>query len=259
GNIVIFPRYQATLKTPPRDFAPNAIAAVKDALSVLANQKRNHDMIGRFAVVGHSAGGIISANFATLDPKNGLPAPKAVFCIEPGKTWTLSKIIAVPLADLSTIPAPTLLLTAAGDRDHLAQDVDAKKIYEQATQVPKANKNFVLFLSDDHGKPPLVANHYAPLSPDKESDSGERRSSAQTQHPMLNRDNSELPKLDEPETGSMMTNPLDYYGYWKLFDALCDAAFYGKNREYALGNTPQQRSMGKWSDGTPVKELVIER
>jgi hypothetical protein len=47
------------------------------------------------------------------------------------------------------------------------------------------------------------------------------------------------------------------YGLWKLFDGLSDAAFFGKNREYALGNTPQQRFMGKWSDGVPVKELVV--
>jgi hypothetical protein len=50
---------------------------------------------------------------------------------------------------------------------------------------------------------------------------------------------------------------IDWYGYWKLFDALCDAAFRGKNRKVALGNTPEQRYMGKWSDGTPVKELVV--
>jgi len=42
-----------------------------------------------------------------------------------------------------------------------------------------------------------------------------------------------------------------------LFDGLSDAAFFGKNREYALGNTAQQRFMGKWSDGVPVKELVV--
>jgi hypothetical protein len=58
-----------------------------------------------------------------------------------------------------------------------------------------------------------------------------------------------------PET--MLINALDYYGTWKLFDALTDAAFNGKNREYALGNTPQQRFMGVWSDGVPVKELKV--
>ena len=39
--------------------------------------------------------------------------------------------------------------------------------------------------------------------------------------------------------------------------ALTDAAFHGRNREYALGNTPQQRYMGAWSDGRPVRELIV--
>jgi hypothetical protein len=50
---------------------------------------------------------------------------------------------------------------------------------------------------------------------------------------------------------------LNYYGYWKLLDGLLDAAFRGTNRAYALGNTPEQRFMGRWSDGTPVAELVV--
>jgi hypothetical protein len=54
-----------------------------------------------------------------------------------------------------------------------------------------------------------------------------------------------------------MVDALDFYGTWKLFDGLTDAAFFGKNREYALGDTPEQRFMGKWSDGAPVKELRV--
>lgn len=43
---------------------------------------------------------------------------------------------------------------------------------------------------------------------------------------------------------------LDYYGFWKLFDGLTDAAFYMENSEYALGNTPQQRygQMERWQN-----------
>jgi hypothetical protein len=52
-------------------------------------------------------------------------------------------------------------------------------------------------------------------------------------------------------------NALDFYGTWKLFDGLTDAAFYGQNRNSALGNTPEQRFMGVWSDGVPVKELKV--
>ena len=34
GNIVIYPRYQANLLTPIREFTPNTVAAIKDALVV---------------------------------------------------------------------------------------------------------------------------------------------------------------------------------------------------------------------------------
>jgi hypothetical protein len=54
-----------------------------------------------------------------------------------------------------------------------------------------------------------------------------------------------------------LPDAINYYGLWKLFDGLTDDAFFGKNAEYALGSTPQQRYMGKWSDGTPVKELKV--
>jgi hypothetical protein len=65
---------------------------------------------------------------------------------------------------------------------------------------------------------------------------------------------------DEPDyttETARAIDALDFYGTWKLFGGLSDAAFHGTNREYALGNTPPQRFMGKWSDGTTVKELQV--
>ncbi|MCS7085751.1 MAG: T9SS type A sorting domain-containing protein, partial [Bacteroidia bacterium] len=46
--------------------------------------------------------------------------------------------------------------------------------------------------------------------------------------------------------------------YWKLSEALCQCVYENLNCVYAFGNTPEQRSMGQWSDGTPVNELVID-
>jgi hypothetical protein len=66
----------------------------------------------------------------------------------------------------------------------------------------------------------------------------------------------QLPPVSSADP-SALVNALDYYGLWKLFDALCDAAFYSRSREYALGNTTKQRFMGRWSDGVPVKELIV--
>ncbi len=101
----------------------------------------------------------------------------------------------------------------------------ATMIFRQAP-IPAANKNFVTVLGDRHGKPALVSNHLTALA---------RRG------------------------GGLWAgvDALDYYGHWKLLDALCDAAFYGRNRDCALGDTPKQRFMGVWSDGTPVRELRV--
>jgi hypothetical protein len=49
---------------------------------------------------------------------------------------------------------------------------------------------------------------------------------------------------------------LDWYGTWKLTDALMACAFAGDWCDYALGDTPEQRFMGAWSDGVPVQELA---
>ncbi|PSR01578.1 MAG: hypothetical protein BRD50_08495 [Bacteroidetes bacterium SW_11_45_7] len=53
------------------------------------------------------------------------------------------------------------------------------------------------------------------------------------------------------------TNAVDYFCYWKLFDALKACALAAHYCNYAFGNTEEQRYMGQWSDGTPVKELTV--
>ncbi len=269
GNIVVYPRYQANLRTSTKKFTQNAIQAVKDA--ILQLQKGNHvkPQLDKFAIVGHSAGGQVTANMAALASSSGLPAPKAIMCVQPGKTWAKKEKAIIPLTDLSTIPGQVLMLTVVGDRDNIARDIDAKKIFYQTPQIPLSNKDFITLVSDEHGKPPLIANHFAPAAVDESYDSGEATESRKKSSPLrsifrerLRERISKRRKADDSDFKEIKdtansVNALDYYGLWKLFDALCDAAFYGKNRVYALGNTPAQRFMGKWSDGTPVKELIV--
>ena len=253
GNIVIYPRYQATLLTPLKDFTPNTLTAVKDALGRLQTEKGHvSPELNKFAAVGHSMGGLLAANLAALAVGSKLPRVRAVMSVEPGITESPINFV---LADLKKLPADTLLLALAGDQDSLVRDTDAKRIYYESTRVPAANKDFITLVSDTHGIPALLASHRAPTALEKSYDSGEGLSGAPagTSDPIG--DAPQIKRRVRPET--MMVNALDYYGTWKLFDALCDAAFTGKNREYALGNTPQQRFMGLWSDGTPVKELIV--
>lgn len=257
GNIVVYPRYQATLLTPLKDFLPNTIGALKDAVTRLQNE-RGHVKpdLNKFAVVGHSMGGLLSANVAALAKEEKLPQMRAVMAVEPGIT---EAPINAWLADLRKIPAETLLLAVAGDQDTLVRDTDAKRIYYESTEVSEANKDFVMIVTDTHGTPSLQASHRMPTAMDRSYDNGEGASGGPA-NPERVGNSSSRPNGNANESRrmeTMLVNALDYYGTWKLFDALSDAAFYGKNREYALGNTTQQRFMGRWSDGVPVKELKV--
>jgi len=265
GNIVIYPRYQASLLTSIQEFTPNTLAAVKDAIARLqAEPGHIKPDLKKFATVGHSVGGILAASVAALAKESGLPPVVAVMSVEPGIT---EEPINIPLADLKKIPAETLLLAVAGDQDTLVRDVDAKRIYNESTRVPASNKDYVTMVSDSHGVPGLQASHRAPTAHDKAYDSGEGigggpaevsdQGSDRAGGLPTRRIDGSSPRGRRDRVETMMVNALDFYGTWKLFDGLCDAAFYGKNREYALGNTPQQRFMGVWSDGVAVKELKI--
>jgi pimeloyl-ACP methyl ester carboxylesterase len=187
GNIVIYPRYQSQWAYPPSQITTNALVAVKDAMDRLEQNGPVRPDLESFAVVGHSAGGMVTANFGVLATAFGLPQPRAIMSVEPAKSWNLVQQIRIPLEDLSQVPANTLLLTVTGDRDFTAWERDAKRIFRESTKIPLSNKDFVRVNSDFHGSPNLIANHYAPCS--------------------------------------TTVNALDFYAYWKLFDALTDAAF----------------------------------
>jgi hypothetical protein len=168
--------------------------------------------------------------------------------VEPAMTKSPAS---VPLADLKKVPADTLLLAVVGDRDTLAADDDAKRIYYETTAISADNKDFIKLVTDERGSPALIASHRAPTAPDKSYDNGEGDFASIR---IGSSGGTSQPPSQSPRTP--VVNAMDF-ALWRLFDALCDAAFYGKNREFALGNTPQQRSMGKWSDGVPVKEMIV--
>ncbi len=227
GNIVVYPRYQLDINTNSTDFTPNAIRSVKEAILILNNGDHVKADLSRFAIVGHSAGGIISINMASLAREENLPEPQAVFCVEPGIERSAENPLGPEIQNLSKVPSNTLLISLAGDRDNIVGNKTASRIYRETISIPAQNKNYVILVTDERGYPSLIADHLAPL--------------AITKNYNLN----------------LLVNSMDYYGTWKLFDGLYESAFYGKNREYALGNTTEQRYMGKWSDGVLVRELMV--
>jgi len=229
GNIVVFPRYQTGALTPPWTFVPNAVKSVKLALEELKKPDHVAPDLARFAIVGHSAGGAITADMAALAAEEGLPEPKALMIVLPGRGVQRAPTPFFPPAGYEKIPKDVLLLVVVGDEDRLVGSAAGKEIFKGTPQIPLDRKDFITVRSDRHGVPPFVADHVSPCAPVRP-----------------------LPIL----TGHRV-DAVDYYAYWRLFDALTDYAFHGRNKEHALGNTPEQRFMGRWSDGEPVNELLV--
>lgn len=260
GAIVLFPHYQENLRTKPEAFTPNAVAGVRQGLKWLSEGKELPAAdLGRIAVVGHSAGGVLAINLALALPRAGLGGPKAVMCVEPAVIERDGRLL-VPLEDLAQAPASLLLLTISGEDDALVGDVGARRIYEATTAIPAAQKDWLELRSDHHGAPALLATHRAPAAPlrgyqppKREEPKGfiRKRVAEKARQRLADRGLD----LDHSSHEPAVTDALDYYGTWRLFDALCASAFENKMRDVALGGSAAQLDMGKWSDGTPVVPL----
>jgi hypothetical protein len=123
------------------------------------------------------------------------------------------------LENTAAVPATTRLLVLLAEDDYQAM---ALEIWARLDQIPADRKDFMVLQSDSHGAPPLIADHGIPAT-------------------------DVFGTLDA----------FDWYGIWKWADALIACSIDGTWCEYALGNTPEQRFMGAWSDGVPVAEPLV--
>jgi len=229
GNLVVYPQYQEGLLLDPTKFTGRSAAAIAQAIERFDGKRHALADQDRFAMVGHSLGGAIIANLASRHAHYGLPRPRALMPVQPGDVRSESGLGAFfpsLIEDHRTIPAGTLMLVIATEDDDIVGQGAAKAIYHAAELVDKDDKDFVLIGPDRHGRPTLPADHlmaWAYIDAD----------------------------------GTVRANAYDY-ALWRWFDALSGAAFGDdKHRAVALGNTPQQRDLGKWSDGTPVRQPKV--
>lgn len=279
GNVVLYPRFQSTLFSDPDGFQENVMASVRAGMAELGKTGHVKTRSGQTACVGHSMGGILAANLTIRAVAAGLPQPKALMCVQPGGSRAPGGGVGIVLDDPAAIPRRTLLLSVAGDQDSVVGDADAVRIYRGAAQLPAADRNLVYFLTDTHGSLPLRANHYAPCSLPcgfceipGEPPAGAFPHKLRAMFGVAMGDFIPLRYLLQTDHGqewmhSRVCCPVyaetfykpdaTDFDHWRLFDSLCDAAFSGANRKLALGNTPEQKFRGKWSDGTPVKELRV--
>lgn len=234
GNIVIYPRYQRDLFFPgPKKFAPNAAKGIRDALQKLRTGDHVRPTDAPLIMAGHSYGGVIALNLAVHADSFGIPAPAGVLLAAPG-TGPLN---GGRLDDYSVLPPDLRLLIVVPDRDGTVGDEFAHLAFRTAVNTPR--RNLLRHYADDHGAPGITAGHNESYSLDTSFDTFIRNFTARRSLRMAH------------------NSAVDYYGYWKLLDALTDCVREDKHCAVAFGGTPEQRSLGRWSDGTPVKPMKV--
>jgi len=226
GAVVIYPYYQNADDNILPEFVDNGETAIRDALTELAKPGNVPVDLNRVGVVGHSVGAVLTADYAAIAEKDGLPVPSVVMPVEPGGCIDCNELPpgwGVPLADFSKIPSSARVYVITGSDDDFVGDAGAKHVWNGLTNVPADQKDYIIVQGDTHGFPLLLADHDFPVA-------------------------GPLPEK---------LNTLDWYGTWKLFDLLTDCGFANKGCDQAFGGTEAQTYMGEWSDGTPVKPAVI--
>ncbi|HEX2982460.1 MAG TPA: hypothetical protein VHO28_02845 [Ignavibacteriales bacterium] len=237
GNIVIYPRYQENLRTSPAKYTVNSAAAILRAFELLKNTSSYvKPKDSGYIIIGHSYGGVITANEAYNFAELKLPKPKAVMICAPG-TGGHDK---GRYSSYKNMPADIPILLISEKDDEIVGDAFAKELYNSIAATPAGKKIWLMHHPDDHGKEAVTATHSEAVSSDKAYDNGQGRRRVRD-------------RIEEA-----VPNAVDYYCYWRLADALIDAAFNTNDFSKVFGRGPEQTFTGTWSDGTPVKPLEIK-
>lgn len=242
GHVVVYPRYQESLRTPPAGMTAHVVDAVRSAFARL-------DVDCPWAVIGHSLGGALAANLAVRASDAGLGAPILLLAVQPGRALSGMRVPVIELDDLAALDAATVLVTVASDADTVVGDRDARRIFEGAVNVPAERKRYVVVRSDRHGSPPLEAGHHAPTAPldafdlldDEPPRAGNRRGQ----------------RLTVTRSEARVVDALDYYAFWKLADALIALALGSSEDIFTTDNVRMLADMGEWSDGRAVAALSL--
>jgi hypothetical protein len=236
GSVAIYPRWQTGIASPcpgPFNIEPcinSAVNGIRGALSYLQSSRtRVQPLLRRTSYFGFSFGGIVTADMTNRFRSLGLPRPRAIFLDDPHDGGLNGQ--GEPALDdtLAGIPRKTKFECHSGADGVISEPGKANSscnaVFQLIQQIPDRNKDLVLTHTDSHGEPVLSSAH------------GVCAGGAGTHGP---------------------ANAYDWNFCWKVWDALRSCAYSGKNCRCALGNTPQHRSLGRWSDGTPVIPLKIQ-
>jgi len=263
GNVVVFPVYQENDATSPQIVVANAAAGERAALEALKALGVEPDA-QRVVYFGYSMGAAISLKLASTYVKEGLPRPQAMVFAAPGDAYHVAKgedaksIWPV----LSELPATLPVAIVTGEQDTEIGLPTGLKLAAALCKVTRPGRLVLLVLpADEHAGKKVGAGHGSPGAPDSRYDFD------------LKTPLSEIPKHIAGRVGfeaSASLNNLDFYGYWRVLDAVIDSVATAPSTSakyvfppiffevHARGFMPKPFPMGTWPDGTPFRQALIE-
>ena len=203
-------------------------------MQALENEGHVKPKTEKVAYLAHSYGGVIATNLAAHWEKFKIPKPSAMLLAEPGS----GPFKGARLEKYEKLPDDLKLIIVVGEDDYVVGEEFGRLVFETAVNTP--NRNLIVQRRDtSNDRRWILATHSEPYAYDLDFDTGVRNYTAKR---------------------VLMTsrlNEVDFNCYWKLADALIAHTRAGQQGEFAFGNTPQQRFLGVWPDGRPIKELEV--
>ena len=234
GNIIVFPRYQKNLVSPkPKKFTNNAAIGIKSAILHLREKGWLVKEDFHLSIVAHSYGGVVSAGLANDYKEYGIPKPQAIMLCSPG-TGPLKGGL---LSSYESIEIDTKLLTLISVNDKTVGEKFGRHVFKTSPQL--THSNLLRQFPDRNGDAKITAGHNECYGVDRQFDTG-----------LYNRSTRRALRIEK-------VDPMDYLGYWKLFDALRSCSQNGTDCNIALGGTEEQASIGEYSDGKKIRPLKV--
>jgi acetyl esterase/lipase len=259
GEVVIYPVYQETDATNPQIVVPAAAEVERRALAALKERGIEPDP-QRVVDFGYSMGVAISLKLAAIAKEDRLPVPQAMVLAAPGDAYHVAlgakarSIWPTHDAMKATFAKTMPVAIVTGEDDKAIGLPTGRKLAAELCDVIPADRLLLLVLpSDEHGGKKVNAGHASPGAPDSRYDFE------------LKVPAGEIPKLIAGRAGfeeSASLNQLDFYGYWRVLDALIDSlavkpvvvpvSVFGDARG-VKGFHSMDWYLGTWADGTPYK------
>ncbi len=249
GNVVVYPVYQQSGATSPQGIVETAALADRRGLAVMAAHGLTPDH-RKILYFGYSMGAAISLDLALEPDRYGLPPPDALLLLAPGDapavaTGPAGRSI---IRNVRLLPRTLPIAMMTGAEDTQIGLPTARALMAKLCRAAPGRRVLMVLPGDSHDGVTVHARHGAPGAPDPRYD-----------FPLTDENFPVLLPGQPQYAVSPSLNQLDFYGFWKVADALLDSFVTGQPPSDVFGNgTPAQLYLGTWPEGTPFKQIQLE-